>query len=1151
MKIGHSFLITLTLLLVVGNIRSLNAQNSNQLYFENFTVDNGLPGNAIRAITQDSLGYIWIATEGGVAKFDGYEFEIFRNIPGDHTSISDDDVKTILTDIHGTVWVDNFIGLDRYDAASNSFMRYFQDPASIDYIEPGNKSAIIATSSGSLLIVTNRNGLISYDPVRNIYKNYKSDPDDPESISSNHIIDLHEDTNGIIWFTTRNTGLNKFDPNTEIFTNITFEEDDPEQISSERISRKVFVDSDQILWVVDLSTEELQLESINKGGKSGIWQMDLKTGEYQNILYHPAEQPITAPISSIIESDNKSIWFAKVGPEKYQPGLFEFSKLDSSYTRHHYRPNDESSLLANSILVVYEDRNGGLWVGTDMGLSMADVSRKQFRSIIPLPDDLKAPENNFSDIIYIGDDIYWIERLELPLLEWNGETGEWETLDLQFKNSESYWGFGNRGRWLVSNNTLWIIEPPSDLVAYNITSKEKRTYSNKSTEESDYVFMSLTSDSNNNLWLGTSKGISKFSIDKKEFSDYYLRSVYSPDDSLAVISLIAGRDGNIWTMTIDVALDSTKGKQGIYLSSFDPINETFSQPVMDENYLSTLAHGYAREIMEDSNGDIWIAKSNGVVHYNRSEEYFIWYDQNDGLSGLFVNFITEDEFGKIWIATSYGLSRFDPENKVFRNFERSDGIIPLRMFSLKNIKGSIFLLGVGGMNVIDPSEIEEVSTPPKVLITGIKQNGKNFKTNIPVEYLEKIEIPWSESGLEIEYTAISFNAAQKTTYAYMLEGLNEEFQESSMRRYAQFTNLKPGEYTFRVNAMNAGGFRSQNDTVLVIRILPPWWRTWWAYGFYLILFFAGILVVDRYQRKRLLQIEREEAREKELEQAKEIEKAYHNLEIAHENLKSAQEQLIQQEKLASLGQLTAGIAHEIKNPLNFVNNFSDVSIEMIEEALEEVKKVNSEFNIKNSELSEILTNIQANLNKIHEHGTRADGIVKSMLMHSRGGSGRMHSIDLNALIKEYANLSFHGMRAGKNPISVEMVFKLDETIGEVPLIAEDFSRVILNLVNNAFDAMREKINSESKIQNSKFSPKLTVRTHQTEGTVTIEIEDNGPGIPDDIKDKILQPFFTTKKGTQGTGLGLSITHDIIKTHGGSMDIQSQPGKTTFKITLTI
>ena len=326
------------------------------------------------------------------------------------------------------------------------------------------------------------------------------------------------------------------------------------------------------------------------------------------------------------------------------------------------------------------------------------------------------------------------------------------------------------------------------------------------------------------------------------------------------------------------------------------------------------------------------------------------------------------------------------------------------------------------------------------------------------------------------------------------------------------------------------------------------------------------------------------------ETIEELEQKRAAVEEALKELKSTQAQLIQQEKLASLGQLTAGIAHEIKNPLNFVNNFSEVSVELIEEAREEVRRVTEvggpgteEISLRQpaesgeaersrgvsdeakdettSLLLEILDDIEANLRKIHEHGSRADSIVKSMLQHSRGGDGKMEPSPINPLIKEYVNLAFHGMRAGKEPINVDIDLHLDESIGEIPLIAEDFSRVILNLCNNAFDAMRSKLtedggqgpgNPNDQAPNSKrYSPKLTVRTKSDSGKVILEIEDNGPGIPDEIKDKIMQPFFTTKKGTQGTGLGLSITNDIVKAHGGSMEIHSQPGRTTFIIKLTV
>lgn len=276
--------------------------------------------------------------------------------------------------------------------------------------------------------------------------------------------------------------------------------------------------------------------------------------------------------------------------------------------------------------------------------------------------------------------------------------------------------------------------------------------------------------------------------------------------------------------------------------------------------------------------------------------------------------------------------------------------------------------------------------------------------------------------------------------------------------------------------------------------------------------------------------------EKVKERTSEIEKAY-------EDLKSAQEQLIQQEKLASLGQLTAGIAHEIKNPLNFVNNFSELSIELIDEAKRELTAESSQV------LKDLLNDIEANLETVHRHGSRADVIIKSLLQHSRGSGVIMEPTEINPLLKEFVNLSYHGMRAGDRPFEVDIEFELDTSIGEVPLISEDFSRVVVNLCNNAFDAMREKLNSTLS---ESYSPKLFVRTVRSGSLINIIVEDNGTGIPKKLRKKILQPFFTTKKGTEGTGLGLYITNDIIRAHGGMLTIQSEENEfTRFVIELNI
>lgn len=272
-----------------------------------------------------------------------------------------------------------------------------------------------------------------------------------------------------------------------------------------------------------------------------------------------------------------------------------------------------------------------------------------------------------------------------------------------------------------------------------------------------------------------------------------------------------------------------------------------------------------------------------------------------------------------------------------------------------------------------------------------------------------------------------------------------------------------------------------------------------------------------------------------------------DLEASIAELKATQEQLILQEKLASLGQLAAGIAHEIKNPMNFVNNFSELSLEYTDEMRTALNRL--EKNETTTEISDLLGDIEENLKKIHQHGTRADGIVKSMLMHSRGGNGVSEPTDLNELIREYVNLAFHGMRAGKTAINVKIELDLDEKLPPVSLNPEDFSRVILNLCKNAFDAMREK---ELKQQDKTYNAVLSIKTKANDDQAITVIQDNGPGVSEAVRKKLFEPFFTTKKGTEGTGLGLSITRDIIKNHRGEIHLESSENEfTRFTIELPI
>src|SRR6187431_2144003 len=302
--------------------------------------------------------------------------------------------------------------------------------------------------------------------------------------------------------------------------------------------------------------------------------------------------------------------------------------------------------------------------------------------------------------------------------------------------------------------------------------------------------------------------------------------------------------------------------------------------------------------------------------------------------------------------------------------------------------------------------------------------------------------------------------------------------------------------------------------------------------------------LDRTEKvKRTTAILLEETIEELEQKRKAIEETNSALQKSLEELKAAQAQLIQSEKMASLGELTAGIAHEIQNPLNFVNNFSEVCNELIDEMREQMENGNAE------EAKAIADEIKMSLEKINLHGKRADGIVKSMLQHSRTSNNKKEPTDVNVLADEYLRLAYHGLRAKDKSFNAALKTDYDETIGLIKIISQDIGRVILNLITNAFYAAMEK----KKLQPEGYEPTVTVSTKKIDNKIIVTVKDNGTGIPQKALDKIFQPFFTTKPTGQGTGLGLSLSYDIVtKGHGGEIKVETKEGEgTVFIISIPV
>jgi signal transduction histidine kinase len=668
---------------------------------------------------------------------------------------------------------------------------------------------------------------------------------------------------------------------------------------------------------------------------------------------------------------------------------------------------------------------------------------------------------------------------------------------------------------------------------------------------------SLFEDSKGNLWIGTAGGgVSKF--DGKSFTNYTTEHGLSND---IVWSIVEDKIGKLWFAT-----------QGGGVSRFD--GTTFSSFTTREG----LADDTAYDLLADNEGNIFIGTNLGftvvpehAVHLPVPElqQYLEYYNTASGYPVRDVNKgIFLDSQGKIWAGSGSfktALVCFDYQ-ALEKKKQKPTAKIKNISINDKAISWSSLLsldLRSGEPGYTNAYVVDEIRTLGKVLSSSERQSLQEEMKSVKFSgisrfenFPEKLVLQYVHNNITIDFGSDELARANLIEYTYILEGYSKNWSPILNKTTATFGNIWEGDYTFKVMARYTGpseeGAKAWSEpAVYSFTVLPPWYRSWWAYLIYVFLLVALIYWIHQYQKARTIRKERERAQQKELEQAKEIEKAY-------AELKSTQAQLIQSEKMASLGELTAGIAHEIQNPLNFVNNFSEISSELIDEMNEELDKADIE------EAKAISIDIKQNLKKINHHGKRADAIVKGMLQHSRTSNGVKESTDINALCDEYLRLAYHGFRAkdkslsaGQAGFNADYKTDFDPTLPKIKIIPQDIGRVLLNLINNAFYAVQVELQHAASLHHvphrqPEYKPMVVVSTQNTGTHVEIRVKDNGPGIPPEIKDKIFQPFFTTKPTGQGTGLGLSLSYDIIKTHGGEIRIESKANRgTEFKVTLPI
>jgi signal transduction histidine kinase/ligand-binding sensor domain-containing protein len=1103
------------------NFQTATAQN-NAITFYNLDSINGSPLGKITGITQDTSGYMWFCGQGQncLYRFDGTSIIRYKHDNKNPNSLGFNFLLSVYADKDGMIWVGGN-GLDRFDPATGVFTHYMKSKPGGNNLDAGIVSAILKDHEGHLWI-GRFDGLDRLDEKTGKFTHFKNDPGNPKSLSNNMVRSVYEDHKGVIWVGTGDPwdtnhpdegGLNRFNAD-GTFARYFHDPKNPHSLINNKV-RVIFEDSKGNFW-------------IGTSG-DGLQSMDREKSTFERHLFEPKHPEhlsrsaikrgdISDHITFICEDSSHAIWIGT-----YLGGISRYDPLSKITTRFRSGNGFPDSTTWNGFI----SRDGIFWVSTELSTTLyrADPLIKTI-SFIKTGEGVHGILEDRSGI--------WVATEGGGLLQFD----ENKKLVRQFKHSstdvnslfnDSLFSIYKR----PGEDTLWLGGQHGVEVMNSTTKKFTRLeYYGKPPGWFDYKILNINADRDGNLWIGSfGGGLLKYNFKNGQLKQWISSSGDSGSLGSDLISTIyQDKEGIIWVATI-----AGKG-------AFNKLNR---QTEKFQNYLPVNIGIY---MYEEANGELWAGTQTGLFHYIRKDDQFIpFFDSQSDIGNQRVYGITADNENNLWLSSPSAIFKINRANDGYISYGRRFGINDRSINPtsiLKTSKGEILIGSESGYFAFFPRELSVSSKPLKLLITdfyfnrleGSDRDSSRFLADIEKE--NRLSLSYGQNNFGFKFIAFDYGSPKAIKYYTMLENFDPEWHESGLEKSVYYFNLAPGDYIFHVKAYSSN--ESRGERQIRIHISPPWWKTWWAYGLYCLLLMSGLFMIVRIQKERVLRTERHKTQTRELAQAKEIEKAY-------TELKATQAQLIQSEKMASLGELTAGIAHEIQNPLNFVNNFSEVNMELTAELKTEVGQMEMKPGDKHL-LDEFLESLAQNEEKINHHGRRADAIVKGMLQHSRISSGQKEPTDINQLADEYLRLAYHGLRAKDKSFNVTLKTSLDKNIGKINIVPQDIGRVLLNLYNNAFYAVNEK----RLTQVAGYEPLVELTSQKSGNKVEVIIKDNGNGIPQKILDKIFQPFFTTKPTGQGTGLGLSLSFDIVKAHGGEVKVETvQSEFTTFIICLPV
>jgi ligand-binding sensor domain-containing protein/signal transduction histidine kinase len=1096
-------------------------------HFTNFSESNGLIADMVTSILEDKAGNIWIGSQGkGVSCYDGIKFTSYWREYGSSARI-----KNMAEGDSGKIWINTEAGIKLYDPASDKISNF-------NTTNPGLNSYTInclkADEKGNIWFGTTA-GAVCFNPAKNQITDILTES---SGLASNYIICIHEDKEGKLWFGT-NKGICCYDPATkEKPVNYTTHDG---LISN--VVRNIVEDNKGKLW---FGTTGGAISCFENNG----------TNRRFNSFYLPFTSYNLLSANLLTIDSSGKLW---IGTQLLGAICMDspVSGGSGSFTTF----SEDQGLPFNGVSTVYEDSKGYLWINSSE-IVRFDGTHFNYYGASNLV--VRFFNEDFTGKVWFGGwfpAVYCAEQLAedtgTSITIFTAEQGIPGNIVTSFVDHSgniwfSSWDNGIirfDGNYLIHYNNkhglgsnmirsiaedkfgnIWFGNAGNGLTCFNPSNGGIfKTFSFNQGLTHGKVNHIMT-DSQENLWIATDMGISFLGVAELEMINDSMSVITGKDKKtrnlFKTFTTANGLPVNKILKIAELRLGKIAIGSGIGLAIFSyPVDSMETFDSLFDLEVFNIQTGYpVRSIIEDTSS--LFVDSNGILWFaaNSEKAPLIRFDcdalhRNDKLPTLTVRQIKVNE-----------------EDIAFQTL--SDG----NMQNNADTRYSLPIYFTDEMLTYGKSLNETERHNLRKKYKRLKFDGIQKFYPIP----ENLVLPHKHNRITIGFGTNELIRPQLVEYQYMLEGYDKEWSTVVKNTEASFGNINEGTYTFKVKARYTGpsvnGANGWTDPITyTFKVLPPWYRSWLAYIIYSILVITGFWWAYLVHKEKLLKVEREKAQKRELEHAHEIETAYHNLEVAHENLKSTQTQLIHSEKMASLGALTAGIAHEIQNPLNFVNNFSEVNKELIDELKQELSTGSAES------AYEIADNIKENEDKISHHGKRADAIVKGMLLHSRGSNGHKEPTDINALCDEYLRLSYHGFRAKDKTFNADYKTDFDPNLPKINVVPQDIGRVLLNLINNAFYAVhtvetQHAASLQKTLLKPDYKPAVIVSTRKKDNHIEIIVKDNGNGVPEELKDKIFQPFFTTKPTGEGTGLGLSLSYEIVKAHNGELKLKTKPGE---------